>query len=74
MHRTSDKQGAGSIKNYTREKAIKPIVVLGVGNVIGIEDLGKVHTTTVTCISQSGMLIAIDIDDFLRYVKDIKKT
>ena len=48
--------------------------MLGTGNVIGIEDLGKVHTTTVTCISQSGLLIAIGIDDFVRYIREIKKT
>ena len=47
--------------------------MLGRGNVLGLEDLGRTYTTQVNCISGNGLLIRIDINDFINFVRDAKK-
>lgn len=48
-------------------------MVLGRGNVLGLEDLGRSYTTQVSCISGNGLLIKIHMDDFITFVRDAKK-
>ena len=47
--------------------------MLGRGNVLGLEDLGRTYTTQVNCISGNGLLIKIELDDFITFVRDAKK-
>ena len=47
--------------------------MLGRGNVLGLEDLGRTYTTQVNCILGNGLLIRIDINDFINFVRDAKK-
>ena len=47
--------------------------MLGKGNIIGLEDLGKIHTTTVHCVSLKGLLISINVDKFVSFIREIKK-
>ena len=61
------------VRNNNFQTITHKIVVVGPGNMLGLEDIARItpHSYSVKCVSQSGIILCLDVEKFHQVIKHI---
>ena len=63
----------GSVKANQNNQVVNKIVLLGPGNMLGLEDIARIspHSYSVKCVSQTGTILKMEVDKFHNFIKHL---
>ena len=64
---------AGPVRQNQTQTKTQNLVVMGPGNLLGLEDIARIspHSYSAKCVSQTGTILKIDVEKFNTVVKII---
>ena len=65
----------GPVKQSSQQLISQKILVVGPGNMLGLEDIARIqpHSYSVRCVSQTGILLLMEVENFHSVIKHIPK-